>query len=101
MLRMLSMRDLRNTPGRFWRTLKGDRMVALSVNGVPKAVVVSVPDGDLEAAVRLVTRVRAQEATDAARRISAELGTDRLTSEEVNAEIAAARRTLRGESGED
>jgi len=89
---MLSMRDLRNTPGRFWKTLKGDRMIALSVNGVPKAVVVSVPDGDLEAAVRLVTRVRAQEATDAARRIGAEPGTEGMTLDETGAEISAARR---------
>ncbi|MBA3579698.1 MAG: hypothetical protein H0W42_06930 [Gemmatimonadaceae bacterium] len=92
MLRMLSMRDLRNTPGRFWKTLKGDRMIALSVNGVPKAVVVSVPDGDLEAAVRLVTRVRAQEATDAAERIGAEPGTEGMTLDETGAEISAARR---------
>lgn len=100
MLRMLSMRELRNTPGKFWKTLKGDRIVALSVNGVPKAVVVSVPDGDIEAAVRLVTRIRAQEALDAARRISAERGTDRITLEEINAEISAVRRASRSEGGE-
>ncbi|MCR4339927.1 MAG: hypothetical protein NUW01_08585 [Gemmatimonadaceae bacterium] len=92
---MISMRELRNTPGRFWKTLKGDRMVALAVNGVPRAIVVSIPDGDLEAAVKLVTRVRAQEALDAARRISAERGTDRMTLDEINAEISAVRRTLR------
>lgn len=97
MLRMLSMRDLRNTPGRFWKTLKGERMVALSVNGVPKAVVVSVPNGDLEAAVRLVTRVRAQQATDDARRISAEAGTNRMTTDEINSEISTVRRAARKE----
>lgn len=95
MLRMLSMRDLRNTPGRFWKTLKGEQAVALAVNGVPKAVVLSVPDGDLEAVVTLVIRVRAQQATEAARRASVEQGTDRLTLDDINREIREARRGLR------
>ncbi|MGH7575735.1 MAG: hypothetical protein ACREM1_11510 [Longimicrobiales bacterium] len=95
MLRMLSMRDLRNTPGRFWKTLKRERAVVLAVNGVPRAVVLSVPDGDLETIVKLATRVRAQQGTEAARRISLERGTDRLTLDEINQEISEARRTLR------
>ncbi|MGI9140716.1 MAG: hypothetical protein ACR2GJ_06385, partial [Gemmatimonadaceae bacterium] len=51
-----------------------------------------VPDGDLEAAVRLVTRVRAQEAADAARRIGAEPGTEGMTLDETDAEISATPR---------
>lgn len=51
--------------------------------------------GDLEAAVRLLTRVRAQQATDDARRISAELGTDRMTADEIDSEISTTRRTPR------
>ncbi|MQA88691.1 MAG: hypothetical protein GEU90_00445 [Gemmatimonas sp.] len=100
MLRMVSMRDLRNTPGRFWKTLKREGAVVLAVNGVPKAVVLSVPDGDLETVVKLATRVRAQQATEAARRISRERGTDRLTLEEIDQEVREARRALR-EGAED
>ena len=91
MIRMLSMRDLRNTPGKFWKTLKGDKALALAVNGVPRAVVVDIADGDLEEVVSLVTRVRAQQATETARRLSAERGTDRMTMDEIDAEIAATR----------
>ena len=91
MIRMLSMRDVRNTPGKFWKTLKGDKAIALSVNGVPRAVVVDIADGDLEEVVSLVTRVRAQQATETARRLSAERGTDRMTMDEIDAEIAGAR----------
>ena len=91
MIRIVSMRDLRNTPGKFWKTLKGDKALALAVNGVPRAVVVDIPDGDLEEVVSLVTRVRAQQATEAARRLSAARGTDRMTMDEIDAEIAATR----------
>ncbi len=91
MIRMISMRELRNTPGKFWKTLKGDKAVALAVNGVPRAVVVAIPEGDLEEVVSLVTRVRAQQATEMARRLSAARGTDRMTMDEIDAEIATAR----------
>jgi hypothetical protein len=90
------MRDLRNTPGKFWKTLKGDRAIALSVNGVPQAVVVSIPDGDLEAVVSLVTRVRAQQATEQARRISETKRTDQMSMDEIDAEIAATRKEVAG-----
>jgi hypothetical protein len=98
MIRMVSMRDLRNTPGKFWKTLKGDKAVALAVNGVPRAVVVDIADGDLEEVVSLVTRVRAQQATEMARRLSAARGTDRMTMDEINSEIATVRqeRVTRG-----
>ncbi|MCR4339564.1 MAG: hypothetical protein NUW01_06720, partial [Gemmatimonadaceae bacterium] len=49
------------------------------------------------AAVRLVARVRAQQATDDARRISAESGTNRMPADEINSEISAARRASRKE----
>lgn len=94
MIRMLSMRDLRNTPGKFWKTLKGDRAIALSVNGVPKAVVISIPNGDLEAVVSLITRVRAQEATEIARRTSEEHGISEMTMDEIDAEVAASRKEM-------
>jgi hypothetical protein len=91
MIRMLSMRELRNTPNKFWKTLKGDKAVALAVNGVPRAVMLDIENGDLEEVVSLVTRVRAQQATETARRVSAARGTDRMTMDEIDAEIAASR----------
>lgn len=66
----------------------------LSENGVPQEVVVSIPDGDLEAVFNSVTHVRAQQATEQARRISEAQGTDRMSMDEIDAEIASTRRDI-------
>ncbi len=94
MLRMLSIREFRNTPGVLWRSLKRDKAVALSANGVPKAVVFEVDD-DLEETVRLVTEIRAKRALARLRSEAAALGLDTLSTEEIEAEVTAARRARR------
>lgn len=95
MIRMLPIRDFRNTPGKLWERLRRDSAVALSVNGVPRAVVFNVENGDLEEIVQLVTQVRAQRAVARMRADAARRGLDSATSEEVDAEIAAVRKKRR------
>lgn len=95
MIRMLTIRDFRNTPGKLWERLRRDSAVALSVNGVPRAVVFNVESGDLEEIVQLVTQVRAQRAVARMRADAARRGLDTLTPEEVDTEIAAVRKTRR------
>lgn len=91
MLRLMSLRDLRNTPNRLWRALRRDKAVALAVNGVPKAVVLEVEDGDVEALVTLVRRVRAMDALMRLRIQAAAHGTDGLSDAEIDTEIRAVR----------
>ncbi len=92
MLQMLTIRDFRNTPARLWETLKRDGAAALSVNGVPKAVVFDVKDGDLDEIVQLVAQVRAQKAVSRMRAESARRGFSEMTMDDVDAEITAVRR---------
>jgi hypothetical protein len=91
MIQMLTIRDFRNTPARLWKTLKRDGAAALSANGVPKAVVFNVEDGDIEEIVQLVTQVRAQKAVARMRAEAAERKLDTMTTDEIDAEIAAVR----------
>lgn len=93
MIQMLTIRDFCNTPSRLWDTLKRDGAAALSVNGIPKAVVFEVENGDLEEIVQLVTQVRAQKAVAKMRSDAAIRGLDSIPMEEIDAEISSVRRS--------
>jgi hypothetical protein len=94
-LRLMSLRDLRNTPNKLWRSLRRDKAVALAVNGTPKALVLAVDDGDVESLVALVRQIRARDALMRLRIQAAVSGADQLSDEEIDAEIAATRAAAR------
>lgn len=91
MLQMLTIRDFRNTPSRLWDTLKRDGAAALSANGIPKAVVFDVENGDLEEIVQLVTQVRAQKAVAKMRSDAARRGLDSMSMKEIDEDISVVR----------
>jgi hypothetical protein len=90
-MKTVSVRSLRNTPGALWRSLKAGT-VALTANGVPKALVIGIEGEDLEAALAAVNRVRAQLALTRLRAAAQAAGTDRLSAEEIAVEVRAVRR---------
>lgn len=97
MIKFFSTRDLRNTPGALWRALRRNATVALTANGVPKAIVIGVEEGDLERALEVTRRVRAQLAVSRMREEARERGLDRLPPEDIEAEVQAARAVRRAE----
>lgn len=97
MIKFFSSRDLRNTPGALWRALRRNMTVALTANGVPKALVIGVEEGDLERALDVARRVRAQLAVSRMREEARQRRLDRLPPEEIDAEIQAVRSVRRGE----
>jgi len=90
-VKYLTFRDLRNTPSALWKKLRGNATVALTANGVPRALVIGIEDGDVEAAVRIVTRAKAQLALSHLRERAAATGLDRLTPEAIEAEVREVR----------
>lgn len=95
MLKYLSFRDLRNTPGSLWRALKSAATVTLTANGVPKALVIGIEGDDLEAALAAVNRARAQLLLSKLRARAQETLADRLGAEAIEAEVRAVRRSRR------
>ena len=91
-MKTVSVRSLRNTPGALWKSLKAAGTVALTANGVPKALVIGIEGEDLEAALATVNRARAQLALTRLRAAAQAAGTDRLRAEEVAGEVRAVRR---------
>ncbi len=90
MVRMISIRDLRNTPSTVWDALAHDDLV-LTSNGEPLAVIARIEGADVEGTLAALRRARAQEAVSRLRATARAAGTDALTPEEIEAEIAVAR----------
>ncbi len=92
MLRFITLRDLRNTPGALWRKLRGGGPVAITSEGQPRALVIGLEADELPETIRLLERLRAQQAVSRMRAAAAERGASDLTETDISAEIRVARR---------
>lgn len=91
MVKFVNYRDLRNTPSSVWAALEKNGALAIVANGEPRALMLEIEKGDLDGALQLIRRVRAQMALSRLRASAAHRGVDQLTDEEIDAEIRAAR----------
>ena len=87
----ISYRVIRNEPGKFEELLAREGTLILNKNGEPFAIILDAASESLETMLRLVSQVRAQMAVAEMRSIARERGLDRLTREEIEAEIQAVR----------
>jgi antitoxin (DNA-binding transcriptional repressor) of toxin-antitoxin stability system len=87
----VTYRDLRNTPGRVFERLAEDEPLTLVADGVPRALLIPISDGDVATARDAYVRGRAllalRRIQDRARRE----GTDRLTLGDINRMIREVR----------
>ncbi|MFN2433570.1 MAG: hypothetical protein ABR599_12295 [Gemmatimonadota bacterium] len=98
MVKFLKYRDLRNTPSAVWQALRESDAVAIVSNGEPRALMLEIEGGDLEGALELVRRVRAQLALSRIQADAVRRGIDRLSDAEIEDEIRAARNDRGGGS---
>ncbi len=94
-MRFVTVRDLRNTPGTVWSALQKDDLV-LTSNGDPVALMLRIDGGDLDHALAVVRRARAQEAVSRLRADAAKNGTASMSEGEVAREIRAVRAARKG-----
>ncbi len=92
MVKFLSSRDLRNTPGALWEALESGASVALTANGKPKALVIGVGEDDFEETLRDLARLRLMRAVRAAQAEAARTGANQISEAEIEAEIQQVRR---------
>jgi prevent-host-death family protein len=93
-MRYMSVRELRNRPGRLWSTLSKEDVV-LTSNGKPMGVLVGVDETRLDDTVEAIRRAKAILAVSRMRRKAAESGLNRLSMAEINREIREVRRRRR------
>ena len=94
-MRFVTVRDLRLRGREIWKALSTGEEAVLTHNGSPVALLVGVESDRLEETVRLVRLARAQAAVSRMRVRAKESGLDKLSNEDVEAEIRAARRERR------
>lgn len=92
-MRRLAVSELPAADPETW--LRKDDDLVLTDRGKPVAIVAPVNEDSVEETLDALRRTRAVAALVASQRRAAELGLDRLTMDEIDAEIAAVRRERR------
>ncbi len=90
-MKFLSVRDLRGKSAQVWKELPEEREMVITSNGRPIAILAAISEANLEESLSAFRTARAVEAVANLQRRSVEQGADRITMEEIDAEIRAVR----------
>ena len=90
-MKFLSVRDLRGKSAAVWKELPAEREMIITSNGRPIAILAAINESNLEESLAAFRQARAVEAVATLQRRSAEQGTDKITIDEIDAEIKAVR----------
>lgn len=90
-MKFLSVRDLRGKAAKVWKDLPGEKEMVVTSNGRPIAILASIGESNVEESLMAFRQARAVAAVAALQRRSVEQGTDRISPEEIDAEIGAVR----------
>jgi antitoxin (DNA-binding transcriptional repressor) of toxin-antitoxin stability system len=91
-MKFLSVRDLRGKSAQIWKDLPEEREMVITSNGRPIAILATISESNLEESLAAFRQARAVEAVAALQRRSADRGTNRITMDEIDAEIQAVRK---------
>ncbi len=94
-MKFVAVRELRSKIASIRQDLAKAREIVLTANGRPFAVMTPVNPDTVEEEIQAIRRARARAAIDAIRAASRATGGDKLTMDDIDAEIAAARRARR------
>ena len=90
-MRFVSVRELRSRSAAVWRALSNERDLVVTSNGKPIALLSATSEATLEESLAALRRARSQAAVSAMQQASLKTGSDRMSPEEIDAEIEAAR----------
>ena len=90
-MKFLSVRDLRTKSSQVWKELQGQKEMIVTSNGRPIALLSSVNENNLEQVLTAFRRARATNAVASIQYESPQKGTDKISLDEINAEIGAVR----------
>jgi len=94
-MKMVASRELAASPAKVWRLLAEEGSVVITKNGRPRGILLPTSVDTLLGDLQEQTRARARRAVSEVRRDAAKRGLDRMSMEEIDAEIAASRRARR------
>jgi prevent-host-death family protein len=91
-MKFVSVRDLRNKSGQLWRELPEEREMIVTSNGRPIAILATISESNLEESLAAFRQARTVEAVASLQRRSIEQGTEKISMDEIDAEIKAVRK---------
>lgn len=94
-MKYISIRDLRNRASEVWSDLAKEKDLVLTSNGRPMAILSSIGEDNVDETLAALRRARAVLAVKNLQAQSVAQGTDKLTDDEIEEEVAAVRRSLR------
>jgi antitoxin (DNA-binding transcriptional repressor) of toxin-antitoxin stability system len=90
-MKFLSVRDLKTKSSQVWKELAGQKEMIVTSNGRPIALLSSINENNLEQVLTAFRRARATNAVASIQYESTQKGTDKISLDEINAEIGAVR----------
>lgn len=90
-MKFLSVRDLKTKSSKVWKELEGQKEMIVTSNGRPIALLSSVNENNLEQVLTAFRRARATNAVASIQYESSQKGTDKISLDDINAEIGAVR----------
>jgi antitoxin (DNA-binding transcriptional repressor) of toxin-antitoxin stability system len=93
-MRFLSVRDFRDKSAQIWKDLPDEREMIITSNGRPIAILAAISESNFEESLKAFRQVRAVETVASLHRRSVDQGTDKITMDEIDAEIKIVRKKL-------
>jgi antitoxin (DNA-binding transcriptional repressor) of toxin-antitoxin stability system len=90
-MKFLSVRDLKTKSSQVWKDLPDQKEMIVTSNGRPIALLSSINENNLEQVLTAFRHARATDAVATVQYESAQKGTDKISIDEINAEIGAVR----------
>ncbi len=97
-MKMIPSRDLVASPAKVWKLLQSEGSVVITKDGKPRGILLPTSEVTLIDDLQDQIRARARRAVSEVRRQAARRGIDKLSEEELETEIRAARRSRRRSS---
>ena len=95
---MIPSRDLVASPAKVWKLLQSEGSVVITKDGKPRGILLPTSEVTLIDDLQDQIRARARRAVSEVRRQAVRRGIDKLSEEELETEIRAARRSRRRSS---
>lgn len=98
-MEFITVRELRINTGQVWKALEEEKEMVITSSGKPIALLTNVSGQNLEPLLNAIRLERGKLAIRNIRKTAMEHGLDKMTMEEIDAEIKTSRRERRHESG--
>lgn len=90
----VTTKELRAESGKVWAKLEAGEEIVITRNGKPFALMTATQPNRVEEDIKLIRRAHAVAAVNKMREQAKASGLDKMTLEEINAEISAVRESM-------